>query len=175
MDENRSRVQNETWSLRFISSLQVWLRGFCARIKGRDQEATLMRGENVSDQWAEKSSSSALPVTHLNDSLAAFGCTVECSFNREDQLKFNTGEKTWTPSDFTAYLLVYLYSPASFSLPICVLASFCCSKLWCCSLNGTTAFAWLTLKKDNKQIVYPRLGAHCQHQQAAVISLHTVT
>lgn len=38
-------------------------------------------------------------VTHLNDSLAAFGCRVECSFKWEHQLKFNTGEKTLFPAD----------------------------------------------------------------------------
>lgn len=154
----------------FFPSLQVWLRWFCACMTRRDQEATLMRSEKVSDQWAEKSSSSALPryspewqpgcIWMYNTMELYLGAPVQIQYRRE---------KVDPPSYFTAYL----YSPASFALLICVLASLCWSKLWSCSLNGTTAFAWLTLKKDNKQIVYSRLGAHSQ--QAAVICLHPLT
>lgn len=51
------------------------------------------------------------PVTHLNDSLAAFGCTIECSLNWEHQLKFNTGEKRWTLRVIPLLIYLFIYIP----------------------------------------------------------------
>lgn len=47
------------------------------------------------------------PVTHLNDSRAAFGC----SFNRQHQLKFNTGAKTGTLWGISLLIYLFIYIP----------------------------------------------------------------
>lgn len=155
--------------------------GPCVHEKTRSRSNIYEKGARTF-QTSERTSRLHLlcPVTHLNDSLATFRCTIGCTFNCEHQLKLNKREKTWAFRGcklgislrviLTAYLPVYISCK---HLPADLHSGF----FW--RLNSKVAvwmeaFEWLTLKTDNKQIVYSRLGAHSQHQQATVTSQHPV-